>query len=208
MTAYVSFPTRRFARRRLLALVPMAGLLLAASPAPSHYTIDPRFGSISFTAHHLGLFSSEGRFKQFDADLEIDPDHLEQTRIVVEVAAASVDMAWDDGVAMLRSPAFFDVVRHPRIRFTSSDVVRLAASKYLVHGTLEIRGVAQPLGLIATLLSRQADRDHGGDSADFVVSGALSRSAFGMVTESTFISDSIDITIRARIRLGQTAHAG
>ena len=197
------------ARRRLLVLAPLAGLSLAAAPSQApRYTIDPRFGSITFTAHHMGLFSSSGRFRQFDADLEIDPDHLEQTRIAVEVSAASVDMAWDDGAPMLRSPAFFDVARHPLTRFTSTDAAALGPGTYVLRGKLEIRGVTQPLTLTATLVGRETAGDRGGESADFVVNGALSRAAYGMVTERTFISDTIDITITARIRLAEPAHAG
>lgn len=197
------------ARRRLLVLAPLAGLVLAAAPSRApHYTIDPRFGSITFTAHHMGLFSSSGRFRQFDADLEIDPDHLEQTRIAVEVAAASVDMAWDDGAAMLRSPSFFDAARYPRIRFTSTDAAALSPGKYLLRGKLEIRGVTQPLTLTATLVGRQTAGERDGESADFVVNGALSRAAYGMVAERAFISDTIDIAIRARILLAEPAHAG
>lgn len=195
---------------RVARIGPFAALLLAAAPvhAQLRYAIDPRFGSITFTVHHLGLFKSEGQFDRFDADLEIDPAHPERTRIAVDVAAASVDMAWQDAAAMLRSPEFFDADRHPHIRFTSTDISETSPGKFAVHGTLEMRGVAAPLELTATLVRRDADPQRGGTSADFVVSGELSRTAWGMVAERVFISDKVDIAIRARIRLATPPHGG
>jgi polyisoprenoid-binding protein YceI len=187
----------------------LAALLLAAAPAraQSHYAIDPRFGSITFTVADLGMFHSEGRFGQFDAELAIDPAHLERTQISVDVAAGSVEMAWQDAAKMLRSPEFFDVVQHPHIRFASTGVEQVGPQTYRVRGQIEIRGVTQPLSLTATLLDRRADQERGGESADFVVSGKLSRAAFGMVAERLFISDNVDISIHARIRLVDAKNA-
>jgi polyisoprenoid-binding protein YceI len=188
----------------------LAALLLCAIPANAQlrYAIDPRFGSITFIVGDMGLFHSEGRFTQFDAALDIDPAHIERTHIDVDVRAASVDMAWQDGADMLRSADFFDVGHHPHIRFISNEVVALSPGHYVLHGQLEIRGVTQPLALTATLLARRPDPEHGGDSADFVVSGILSRAAYGMVSERTLISDTVSITIRARIRLASPPPGG
>lgn len=196
--------------RRAVHCGPFAALLLAAVPAHAQmrYAVDPRFGSITFTVRHLGLFKSEGQFDRFDADLEIDPAHPERTHIAVDVAAASVEMAWQDAASLLRSPEFFDADRHPHIRFTSTDISKISAARFVVHGLLEMRGVAEPLTLTATLVQRHADPERGGDSADFVVSGELSRTAWGMVAERMFISDTVDIAIHARIRLASPAHAG
>ena len=82
----------------------------------------PAFRHNQVTVGHLGLFTSHGRFTKFDATLNIDPDHPERTRIVVDVDAVSVNMPWQDGVAMLRSPAYFDVQRYPEVEFRSPGV--------------------------------------------------------------------------------------
>ena len=206
MSSIISATLARAARG-----LPAAALLLACVPAhaQSHYTIDPRFGSITFTVADFGLFTSRGRFDRFDADLEIDPAHLERTQIAVDVAAGSVDMPWQDATAMLRSPDFFDVGHHPHIRFTSTGVVPLGTDTYAVHGRLEIRGVTRPMSLTARLIDRKPDPASGAESADFMVSGNLNRSDFGMVADPMVISDKVSISIHARIRLAaETAHGG
>ncbi|MGE0418617.1 MAG: YceI family protein [Acetobacteraceae bacterium] len=174
--------------------------------AQAGYAIDGRFGSITFSVSHLGLFSSEGQFRTFDAALAIDPSHVERTRIDVEVAAASVVMDWPDGAAKLRSADFFDTARYPRIHFVSTEVVPASPGTFRVKGRLTIRGVTHPLVLMATLIGVQGNKAGTPKVADFVVTGKLSRSAYGMDADRLFISDTVDLTIRARIRLADAAH--
>jgi polyisoprenoid-binding protein YceI len=179
--------------------------LLAASVGPARaqglYSIDQHYGGIEFTVEHMGLFSSHGMFDRFTGRLIIDPMHPERTRIDVDVEARSVSMPWDQGAAMLRSADFFDVQRYPEISFESTAVKALGPDHYRIVGQLQIRGVTRPQSLDALLVDRHGDAAHGADVADFVVSGQLKRSAFGMVSDRVFISDTVDIRIHARIVL-------
>jgi polyisoprenoid-binding protein YceI len=189
-----------------------AALLLALGWVPARaeslYTIDPRVGSIEFSVRHLGLFSSHGWFRQFLANLTIDAAHPEWTRIAARIEAGSVDMSWQGGADMLRSAEFFDVRDHPEIRFGSTSVGLVAPDRYAVHGRLEIRGVVQPVELQARVVDRQFDRARGAEVADFVITGRVSRRAFGMVAEPTFVSDAVDLTIRTRIEIRADRPAG
>lgn len=204
-------PGWRATGRALLLAALTAGPLLAASlpaRAAQLYTIDQRFGKIGFTVRHLGLFSSQGDFSRFGGELTIDPAHPEQTRVTVQVDAASVEVPWQDGTALLRSPPYFDVVHFPVVRFTSTDIVVIDAARYQVRGTLELRGISRPLVLEASLLDRHPDPASGGDVADFVVHGTLDRSDFGMTADRVFISDRVELRINARIRIDAAPHAG
>ena len=175
--------------------------------AQRQYSIDQHFGGIEFTVSDLGLFASHGVFDRFMGRLIIDPQHPERTRIDVTVDARSVSMPWADAEALLRSADFFDVVRYPDISFISTAVQVLGPDHYRVLGQLRIRGVTQVLALDAVLVDRHNDPARGADVADFVVSGVVQRSAFGMVADRVFISDTVDIRIHARIALDR-ADAG
>lgn len=185
-------------------------LCMATSPAaPASaqglYHIDQQFGGIEFTVRNLGLFSSHGAFDRFIGRLIIDPAHPEQTRIDVDVDANSVTMPWDEGEAMLRSQDFFDVGKYPRIRFTSTAVRQLGPDHFQITGWLRIRGVDRVQTLDAMLVDRHLAPGRGADIADFVVSGQLKRSAFGMVADQGFISDMVTIHIHTRIVLDHAA---
>jgi polyisoprenoid-binding protein YceI len=183
-------------------------LTITPALAANVYSFDQKFGSIGFSVSHLGLFSSQGRFLEFNAHLLLDANHPQSARISVVVNAASIDMPWREGAALLRSPDFFDVQRYPDVRFTSTSVDVVAPDRYVVHGLVEIRGITQPLVLRARLLRRQLDVRTGTEIADLVVDGAVHRSRFGMTADEAFISDTVKITIDARIQLSAIANAG
>jgi polyisoprenoid-binding protein YceI len=189
----------------LVALLAAGAGLVPPAGAQRLYSIDQHYGGIEFTVRDLGLFTTHGMFDRFMGQLIIDPQHPEHTRIEVKVEAASVSMPWDEGAALLRSPDFFDALHYPEIRFESSAVEALGPDHYRVLGQLRIKGVTQAQMLDAVLVDRHLDAARGSDVADFVVSGELKRSAFGMVADPIFISDTVRIRIHARIALDLAA---
>lgn len=179
--------------------------LVSISPAaaqPSLYRIDQRYGTVGFSITSLGLFSTDGRFARFEGQLLLNPDHPEQTRIEVTLDGNSIEMPIDDEVTMLRSPDYFDTSRYPTERFVSTSIQAVSPSHYLIHGTLQIRGVANPQDLDAVMTERQVDTAKHIQRADFVVTGQMRRSAFGMVADQTMVSDAVHLKIRIRLTVG------
>jgi polyisoprenoid-binding protein YceI len=85
----------------------------------------------------------------------------------------------------------------------------MSPNHYLIRGRLEIRGITQPQELDATLVGRHADAALHAEVADFVITGKLKRSMFGMTADGIFISDTVNILIRAHLKLGDAfLHAG
>jgi polyisoprenoid-binding protein YceI len=187
-----------------LALGVAAGLLSVdpAAAQPSLYHVDQRYGSVVFSITSLGMFSTEGRFARFEGQLLLDIDHPDQSRIEVNIDGNSVDMPLDDEVAMLRSPAYFDTSRYPIERFVSTSIQPVSPSHYLIHGSLQIRGVTIPQDLDAVMTERHVDATKHIQWADFVVTGEMRRSAFGMVADQTMVSDAVHLKIRIRLTVG------
>ena len=144
-------------------------------------------------------------FDRFNGELTIDPTHPTTTRIKVNVDAGSVSMSWDEAVAMLRSADFFDVGKYPDISFTSTQIQQLDPDHFRVQGNLRIRGITHDQIFDAKLVDLQADAARGTQVADFVVSGNVKRSDFGMTADQGFISNTVDIRIHARIVLDQSS---
>ncbi len=201
---------RREAMRGSLRVLAMLVLCLAASlgmgcsaRAQGIYKIDQRFGSIDFSLDNFGLFTVHGGFQRFAGTLTIDPSRPEQTSIVVKIDAKSVDMDSADGLTMVRSPDYFDVADHPEIDFHSTDVTVTSPDHYRIDGAIEIRGVTKPMILDAVLTGRAPGPS--GPVSEFVVKGAINREAFGMVADQSFVSDTVQVRIRARIVLDHPA---
>jgi polyisoprenoid-binding protein YceI len=78
----------------------------------------------------------------------------------------------------------------------------LSSTHYVIHGTLQIRGITQPQDLDATLQDRHVDEARRVEVVDFVARGELGRSAFGMVADRTTVSDTVKLDIRIRLTVG------
>jgi polyisoprenoid-binding protein YceI len=172
-----------------IACAPHADLASVLCP------INEQAGDIEFSVDHVGVFRSSGRFRHFTGRLAIDLEHPERSAVAVDIDAASIDMTWAEALAKLRSSAYFDVARHRTIRFHSTGITAVTDGCYQVSGSLEIRGVTRP----QTLEAVRTDPDDGQNPAEYVITGQLSRSAFGMTADRAFVSDIVDIVIVARI---------
>ena len=179
----------------------------ASAWAADRYVINQTFGDIGFTVRHLGLFSSHGGFHAWDGELTISPEQPERSQVDVTIHAPSVYMPAEDTTALLRSPDYFNVLQYPEIHFVSTKIGQVAQNRYLIHGTLTIRGINQPQDFDANLIDRHLGPDLQSEIAEFLVTGRLQRSLFGMTADQTFVSDAIELTIRIRLRLGEALRA-
>lgn len=200
----------KIGRRTVQFLVACLLLALPAGRARAQevFAIDQRFGNIVFSVSHMGLFSSQGGFRTWHGDLTIDAAEPAKTQIAVVIDTTSLTMPWANEVTMLDSPPYFDVAEYKQARFTSTLVAADGPGKFTIAGQLEMRGVARPIVLHAALVGRHPGTQPGVEVAEFVVTGNLLRSAYGMTADPTFISDTVQLTIHARVLLTAAAHAG
>src|SRR2546425_11482113 len=148
--------TRRVRLHRTLplALVAAAGLVLVATSAvaaPENYAIDPAHSAVGFTIRHL--FSRvPGRFTKFEGKMVVDREDYSKSAVQVSIDATSVDTNEPARDKHLRSDAFFDVAKHPRIAFESTSVKPISSNRLQVAGNLTIRGTTKPVTLDVDVL--------------------------------------------------------
>ena len=200
-------PQRRVGRLVALALAACCALAPAAGAA-SQYRIDQRFGTIDFAIGVLGMFSIDGRFPRFAGDLLLDVEQPQRSSIDVTVETGALEMPVPEQVELLRSEPYFDAARHPTARFVSRAVEPLSPAHYAIRGALTLRGITRPLDLEAMLEGRRHDPARKAEIADFVVTGALRRSEFGMVADRPMLSDEVKLTIRIRLEIGAEGRGG
>jgi polyisoprenoid-binding protein YceI len=183
-------------RRALLALAALA----AAKPAAAQgnlYEFDERIGQLSFSARHLGLLSSTGRFERFRVLLRLDPANPMSAMVDVEVQTGFVTLPYPGAEDLLRSPDFFDSERHPAARFRGRAEPAGSPERFVLRGELTLRGVTRPQAMEARLIERR--REGGQEIARFTASGTLRRSEFGMTAERLLISEAITLGVEVRL---------
>ena len=105
------------------------------------YTFDPVHTTFGFAARHAMVARVRGEFTQFEGSVHLDFADSSQSRVRVEIAAASIDTGNTDRDAHLRSNDFFAMDDYPTITFDSTIIEALDDSNYRVSGDLTIRGV-------------------------------------------------------------------
>jgi len=131
--------------RQVVSLVAVAALLVPMAQADRRpYVFDRAHSEINFVAEAL-LLSAHGFFGQFDADVQIDPQNLENSSISFTIDAASINTRNDRRDNHLRSADFFDVANHPQITFVSKKITRVDDTNVIITGDLTIRGTTKTI---------------------------------------------------------------
>jgi polyisoprenoid-binding protein YceI len=112
--------------------------VLTAETRTGTWTLDPVHSTIGFELPYLsGIF--RGDFNDVDAVFG-------EGRLRGSARVASIDVKDENLAAHLQSPEFFDVERHPELRF-ESDAIEESGGGLTVRGDITIRGVTKPVEL-------------------------------------------------------------
>lgn len=122
--------------------------LLSALPAlaADTYNFDKAHTRIGFTAQHLVISSVDGRFKDFDGTITLDPNDLTKSSVKVTIKTASVDTDNESRDKDLRNSEFLDVAKYPEMTFVS-DKIEKRGDGYVATGTFTLKGVSKKIEL-------------------------------------------------------------
>jgi len=122
-------------------------VLVAALPAlaADTYNFDKAHTRIGFTAQHLVISSVDGRFKDFDGVIVVDPD-ITKSSVKITIKTASVDTDNESRDNDLRNSEFLDVAKFPEMTFVS-DKIEKRGDGYVAIGTFTLKGVSKKIEL-------------------------------------------------------------
>lgn len=120
-------------------------------PEPGVWRVDPAHTEVRFIAQHVGMAKIHGRFSSFDGHIRVG-SQFEQSRIEVEIDAASIDTGFDYRDQHLRSADFLDVENYPKLYFSTQRLTRLRGNRWVVNGSLTLRGTTSPVQLETSYL--------------------------------------------------------
>ena len=107
------------------------------------WTIDPAHSSVEFAVKHMMFTTVRGRFKDVKGTVIVDEANPNNSKVDVEIGAASIDTGVADRDGHLRSPDFLDVENQPALTFRSKRVegaMKAEGDQFKVTGDLTIRG--------------------------------------------------------------------
>lgn len=136
----------------------MAALLGASAVlSAAQYAIDIAGSNVQFSVPLMAVSKVTGKFMNYDVTIQAGktPD-LAQASVTAVIRMSSVDTGNDAWDAKLKTPAFFDAVKYPEIRFRSR-TVRKAGGTWEAVGPLTLHGVTKEITLPFTIEGRFED---------------------------------------------------
>jgi polyisoprenoid-binding protein YceI len=197
---------------RLCGGLGLAALVLALSlgdarPAEAAtYTLVKDYTSVRFSWSNLGLSRQSARVMDITGTVEFDPAAPNASRVDVLMRASSLWTGIPAFDELLKSIEYFDVQRHPTIRFRSTSARQSSDRTGQLTGELTVMGISKPVTLnvvwnfsgehpLATVNPNYKDVFVSGFSA----TGVLRRSDWGLTRAVPLVSDEIELTIETEL---------
>lgn len=139
------------------------------------WTIDPVHSSIQFGITHSGIATFRSGFGEYSATLSGG----EQPKLDGAVEVASIDIDEEQFKGHLLSPEFFDVEKHPQLKFSSTELAVADDGSVRLAGELEIRGETREVSAVGKFAKVDAYLD-GKERLGFSVEAAVDRREFGL----------------------------
>jgi polyisoprenoid-binding protein YceI len=173
----------------------------AAAPASSleAWGLDKSHSNVDFKIRHL-MANVTGKFRDFDASINIDRAKPEASSVEFTIQTASIDTGNTNRDEHLRSADFFDAANNPTITFRSTAVKAVSKTEYEVTGDLTMRGVTKRITLPVTHLGFGKD-GRGNEKAGFEIETTINRKDWGVNWNRTFdeggvlLGDDVKISI-------------
>jgi len=187
---------RRFAILGPIALCTFA-LPRAGHPAPQRYRLDAARSTVAFS-YMIGDTVNSGQMPVKSADMRLDLDNVPASRVDVVLDAAQARAGFFLATQALRDASVLDTVTHPEIRFRSTRITG-DLSGATITGDLTVRGITRVVTLDAGLYRQRGTQPGDRDNLTVLLTGSVSRSAFGATGYAGLVGDLIGIRIVARI---------
>ena len=93
---------------------------------------------ITFVYQQMGV-KMDGRFKSFQAHLNLDPAHLAQAKVNLEIALASFETG-TEADQEVTGKAWFHTAAFPHATFTARQIKAISPQQWEVSGSVSIKG--------------------------------------------------------------------
>ncbi len=177
------------------------------------WMIDSAHTEVDFTVRHMMISNVRGQFQKVNGTVEFDEAHPANTKVNVQIEAASINTKEEKRDAHLRSADFFDAEKYPNLTFVSKRVEVKDASHARLIGDLTIRDVTKEVALDAEY-NGSAKSPWGTLSAGFSAKTSIKRKDWNLnwnvalETGGWLVGDEIHISIELEIVKQPEAEAG
>jgi polyisoprenoid-binding protein YceI len=161
------------------------------------YAVEPHHTRVQFSVAHMGFTDWYGDFTDVAGTLQLDPAHVEASKLDITIPVASVSTTNTKLDGELKSDQWLGAGQYPTIRFVSTKVIRTGPSRATISGNLTFHGVTRPVTLAASFNGAGVNPLDKAYTAGFNATTTIKRSDYGVKTYVPLIGDETEIRISA-----------
>lgn len=130
-----------------IGLLTLAVVLSALPAFAQSWQIDSAHSRASFSVKHLAISDIRGDFGGVTGTVQYDGKDVTTAKIDATIAVDSITTRVAARDTHLKTADFFDMEKHPTMKFVSTSIAAAGKGKYKMTGNLTLRGVTKPVTL-------------------------------------------------------------
>lgn len=168
-----------------------------------NWKIDPTHSEVGFKVKHMMFTNVNGKFKEYDSQLQFDENAFENAKLSFKADIASIDTNNTDRDNHLKSADFFNADQYPELNFQSTQI-KGTGNEFEITGDLNLHGVTKPVTLQAEYSGIMKD-PWGNNKVGLNITGKINRKDFGLnynaalETGGVLISELVQINIELQL---------
>lgn len=168
------------------------------------WIIDSAHSEVNFTVRHMMISNVRGRFEKFTGTVDFDEANPANTKVDVQIEAASLSTREPQRDGHLRSPDFLDAEKYPYLTFKSKRVNVIDTQHAELVGDLTIRDITREV-ILDVEYSGMSKSPWGTTNAGFTASTRISRKNWNLnwnvalETGGWLVGDEIKIDLELEI---------
>ena len=182
---------------RFPALLVLALAAASADAQPAVYVLDPTHSFVHFEVLHFGTSTTRGRFGPITGVVSLDRA-AGRGEVGLRIPTGIVDTGLPVFNARLRESDLLASAEYPEAFFVARHFRFDGQALAEVRGEFTLRGVSQPLSLLARRFGCRADAGTEVCGGDF--EGEVLRSEFGATFGLPFVADRVRLVVQGQGR--------
>ena len=168
-----------------------------------NWKIDPTHSEVGFKVKHMMFTNVNGKFNEYDSQLQFDENAFESANLGFKAAIASIDTNNVDRDNHLKSADFFNAEQYPELDFKSTQI-KTSGDDYEITGDLTLHGVTKPVTLQAEYSGLMKD-PWGNNKVGLNITGKINRKDFGLnynaalETGGVLIGENVNLNIELQL---------
>ena len=183
-----------------LATAFLANAALADFDVPSgEYVLEETHGYITFSYSHLGFSTPHVGFDKFSVNLQADQKNPANSKVSVNIDAASINSRVALFNEHLNGADYFDTAKYPNITFNSTSIKQTSDTTLEVTGDLTIKEVTKSATLNVTINKAANHPIRKVPAIGMSAEGKVSRTALGLGKYAPAVGDEVTLYVTAEL---------